>query len=892
MSPRNGPKKGKRLVIVESPAKARTIQRYLGPGYDVAASVGHIRDLPPKELGVDVDQGFEPKYVTIRGKGKIITDLKRKAKNVVEVLLATDPDREGEAIAYHVAEQLGDPTDSARFRRIQFHEITRDAVRRALESAGTLDMKKVEAQQARRILDRLVGYQVSPFLWKPIFPGLSAGRVQTVALRIIWEREEKIRAFRSQEYWSITARLNKDGQDFDAKLHHTDGKAVHLENESQTNAVLADVQNADFPVAEVKRRERRKNPAAPFTTSTLQQEAAKRMRFSARRTMGTAQRLYEGVELGDRGAVGLITYMRTDSTRVAGVAVEQARSWIVEEMGKQFVSGAPRYWTEKKQKGAQEAHEAIRPTDATIHPTEVYQCLAKDQARLYELIWLRFVASQMAPAAYDTTTADFDVLSRNGTHVHRFRATGSVVKFEGFTRLYLEAVEAGDHRRLDDLDPLPQLDVGDRFSWDGGAVTAGGMGVVRQVDPKQHFTQPPPRYSEASLVKVLEEQGVGRPSTYAQIISTLQDRSYVEMEDRRFHPTGLGEVVVKLLVKVFPDIFEVAFTSQMEGQLDQVAEGDVDWRELLGRFYPRLRELLAEGEGRSEEIVREILAAEGETCDVCGMPMQVRFNKFGSFLGCSGYPECKNTRSLDQDRPAEKILGVDPDSGQPVSLKEGPYGPYVERPVADEGEKKKPARTSLPSGRVPADVDLAYALRLLSLPRSLGLDPSSSDEVVAGLGRYGPYVRRGKVFANLRSEEELFGVGLEEALTRLAQKQSGGKTVLKELGPHPESGNDVQVLSGRYGPYVSDGEVNATIPKTWDPLEVGMDEAVDLIRERAAKGGGKGRRAAGGSQKGAKKKGAKKKGTKKKGTKKKGTKKKGVQKDTKKAIPEDDPEGE
>ena len=866
MSPSNGPKEGKRLVIVESPAKARTIQRYLDPGYDVAASVGHIRDLPPKELGVDLEQGFEPKYVTIHGKGKVIKDLQRKAKNVVEVLLATDPDREGEAIAYHVAEQLGDPTDSVRFRRVVFHEITRDAVRHALESAGTLDMKKVEAQQARRILDRLVGYQVSPFLWKPIFPGLSAGRVQTVALRVIWEREEQIRAFRSQEYWSITARLNKAGQDFDAKLHHTDGKAVHLGNESQTNALLADVQDTDFPVAEVKRRERRKNPAAPFTTSTLQQEAAKRMRFSARRTMSTAQRLYEGVELGHRGAVGLITYMRTDSTRVAGVAVEQARGWIAGEMGKEFLSEVPRYWTEKKQKGAQEAHEAIRPTDVTIHPTEVYQHLDDSQARLYELVWLRFVASQMAPAVYDTTTADFDVRGENSAHVHRFRATGSVVKFEGFTRLYLEAAEVGDHRRLDDLEPLPMLDVGDLFSWDGGAVTAGTLGVVRHVEPKQHFTQPHPRYSEASLVKALEEQGIGRPSTYAQIISTIQDRSYVEIKDRRFHPTGLGEVVVQLLVKVFPGIFEAAFTSQMEEQLDQVAEGDVDWRQLLGDFYPRLRELLAAGEGRSEEIVREILAAEGETCDLCDRQMQVRFNKFGSFLGCSGYPECKNTRSLDQDRPAEKSLGVDPDTGQMVSLKEGPYGPYVERLAGDEGQK--PDRTSLPSGRASADVDLAYALRLLSLPRSLGLDPSSSEEVVAGLGRYGPYVRRGKVFANLRSEEELFGVGLEEALARLAQKKSGGKTVLKELGPHPDSGNDVQVLSGRYGPYVSDGEVNATIPKTSDPLEVGMEEAVDLLRARAAKGGGR---------KGAKKTGAKKTGAKK-----------GARKAAKKAILEDD----
>ncbi|HCR04641.1 MAG TPA: type I DNA topoisomerase [Gemmatimonadetes bacterium] len=866
---RNSPKAGKRLVIVESPAKARTIQRYLGQGYDVVASVGHIRDLPPKELGVDVDNGFEPKYVTIRGKGKVITDLKRKAKGVVEVLLATDPDREGEAIAYHVAEQLGDPTDTDYFRRVQFHEITRDTVRRSLESAGTLDMKKVEAQQARRILDRLVGYQVSPFLWKPIFPGLSAGRVQTVALRVIWEREEEIRAFRSQEYWSVTAHLSKDGQDFDAKLHHTEGKAVHLGNESQASAVLADIQDADFPVTEVKRRERRKNPTAPFTTSTLQQEAAKRIRFSARRTMTTAQRLYEGVELGARGAVGLITYMRTDSTRVAGVAVEQARTWIAEEMGKQFVAKAPRYWAEKKQKGAQEAHEAIRPTDVTIHPTEVYQHLADDQARLYELVWLRFVASQMEPAVYDTTTADFDVQGTNSTRVHRFRATGSVVKFEGFTRLYLEAAESGDHRRLDDLEPLPVLDVDDRFSWNGGA---GSVGVVGQVEPKQHFTQPPPRYSEASLVRALEEQGIGRPSTYAQIISTIQDRSYVEIEDRRFHPTGLGEVVVKLLVKVFPDIFEVAFTSQMEGQLDQVEEGEVDWQQLLGRFYPRLRELLAAGEGRSDKIVREILAAEGDTCDLCGRPMQVRFNKFGSFLGCSGYPDCKGTRSLDQGRAEENHLGVDPANGQPVFLKEGPYGPYVERSAADEGQK--PSRTSLPAGRKPADVDLAYALRLLSLPRSLGLDPSSSEEVLAGLGRYGPYVRRGKTFANLRSENELFGVGLEEALTRLAQKQSG-KSVLRELGPHPESGNDVQVLSGRYGPYVSDGEVNATIPKTWDPLEVGMEEAAGLLRERAAKGGGKGRRrqrvAVGGAQKAAKK-GAKK----------------GARKAAKKTTPEND----
>lgn len=823
-------KNGHHLIIVESPAKARTIKRYLGPEYDVAASVGHIRDLPPKELGVDVERGFEPRYVTIRGKGKIIAELKKRARRARRVLLATDPDREGEAIAFHVAEQLGDPGDLHRFGRVQFREVTRDAVRNALQDPGHLDMRKVEAQQARRILDRLVGYELSPFLWRPIFPGLSAGRVQTVALRLIWEREEEISAFRAQEYWSIAAGLSKDGQEFTAKLHQIESRSVHLTDEASAKAVLADVHGVDFLLDELKRRERRKNPAAPFTTSTLQQEAAKRIRFAARRTMSAAQRLYDGVELGDRGAVGLITYMRTDSTRVSGVAVDQARAWIAREMGKDYVAESPRYWTEKQQKGAQQAHEAIRPTDVTIDPEVVYGHLEDDLARLYELIWLRFVASQMAPAVYDTTTADFDVRGRVSGRTHRFRATGSVVKFRGFTHLYLEAAEAGEHRRLDDLEPLPTLNAGSCFTWTGSVGAATADGAVERVEPRQHFTQPPPRYSEASLVKALEQQGIGRPSTYAQIISTIQDRTYAELDDHRFKPTGLGEVVVKLLVKVFPEIFNVDFTSQMERQLDQIEDGDVEWRGLLEHFYPRLREQLEAGSARSDEIVNEILEAEGETCDRCERPMQVRFNKFGSFLGCSGYPGCRNTRPID-GRPEEQELGSDPVSGRRVVLKQGPYGPYVERPAAQEG--KKPERTSLPKGRKLGEVDLAYALKLLSLPRRVGLDPETGKDVVAGLGRFGPYVQRGKTFANLRSEEELFGIGLEDAMKRIGLKESGGKAVLKELGPHPESGRRVQVLSGRYGAYVSDGDVNATIPKTRNPEEVGMDEAVNLLKERA-----------------------------------------------------------
>ncbi|RMH11572.1 MAG: type I DNA topoisomerase [Gemmatimonadetes bacterium] len=817
--------KGKNLVIVESPAKARTIGRYLGSGYDVAASVGHVRDLPPKELGVDIEGGFEPQYVTIRGKGKVIQELKRKARNAERIILATDPDREGEAIAYHVAEQLGLDKDADRFQRVTFREITRPAVQRALEEPGPIDMRKVEAQQARRILDRLVGYQVSPFLWKPIRPGLSAGRVQTVALRLICEREDEIRAFTPEEYWSITARLEKDEQAFEAKLHKIDGKAFTLPDEDAARGVLEAVEGVPFRVSEVKRRERRKNPAPPFTTSTLQQEAAKRLRFSARRTMTTAQRLYEGVELPGRGAVGLITYMRTDSTRVSPLAVDEARRWIEREFGESYRPGSPRLWAGRQQRGAQEAHEAIRPTNVDIHPDDVRNVLEPDQARLYELIWLRFVASQMSAAVYDTTTVDFDLAGSDGRRF-RFRSTGSVVKFEGFTRLYIEAKEAGDHRRLDDLEPLPALEVDD-------------IARLLGIDPKQHFTQPPPRYSEASLVRELERLGIGRPSTYAQIISTLQDRGYVELEDRRFHPTALGDTVSKLLVKVFPDIFDVEFTSRMEDELDQVEEGEMEWRDVLHDFYPPFRRRLDEGEARSDEIVKEILAAEGETCDRCGRPMLVRWNRFGRFLGCSGYPECRGTRPLDSAGPDEP-LGTDPETGLPVYLRNGPYGPYVQ--LGDAGEDgDKPKRSSLPRGRKPEDVDLEYALKLLSLPRHVGVDPASGEEVVAGLGRFGPFVRKGKTFASLKDETHMFTVTLDEALALLEQK-AAGRQVLRELGPHPETGQTLQVLAGRYGPYVTDGKVNASLPKGMEPDELELDEAVELLAraaKRKKRGGGR-----------------------------------------------------
>jgi DNA topoisomerase-1 len=659
--------KDKHLVIVESPAKARTIGKYLGPDYRVRASVGHIRDLPSKELGVDIENGFEPTYVTIRGKGKVILDLRRDAEGVAEVLLATDPDREGEAIAYHVAEQLGfEEKGAVPFRRVLFHEITKPAIQRAIASPVELDMKKVMAQQARRILDRLVGYKVSPLLWKPIRPGLSAGRVQTVALRLIVEREAEIRAFTAEEYWSITAQLERAGTEFEARLHHIDGKAFRLENETSATAVLDAIRGLPFKVTDIKRRERLKNPPAPFTTSTLQQEAAKRLGFTAQRTMRTAQQLYEGVDVGSEGSIGLITYMRTDSTRVSPDAANAARSWVDNQFGKRYLpDGGPRLWGGKQAKGAQEAHEAVRPTEATRTPDSVARYLERDQLRLYELIWLRFVGGQMSPAVYDTTTVDYD-LKGSDNHSYLFRSTGSIVKFDGFTRLYTEAKEEGDHKTLDELAPLPDLDTGDSAN-------------LKAIVPAQHFTQPPPRFTEASLVKELERLGIGRPSTYAQIISTITDREYVKLEQKRFEPTPLGETVSTVLVRLFPDLFNVDFTSGMEGELDKIEEGELDWRAVLQQFYDPFELQLASGARNSEAVIRDTVSATDAKCEKCGKDMIVRWNRFGRFLGCSGYPECKNTQSLGDEKKPEPIpLGIPcPRDGGELVEREGRFGKFI-----------------------------------------------------------------------------------------------------------------------------------------------------------------------------------------------------------------------
>ena len=658
------------LVIVESPAKAKTIGKYLGRGYRVKATVGHVRDLPEKKLGIDIEKGFEPEYVTIAGKEKTLAELKSAASDSKEVFLATDPDREGEAIAWHVAEQIK-RRGGAPVRRVLFHEITKDAVQRALASAGTIDERKVEAQQARRVLDRLVGYKASPILWKTVKKGISAGRVQTVALRLIVEREREIRAFKAVEYWTIEAQLEKNEQRFTAKLHHVDGKKPEIGKEADAREIVAQVERVAaavaeagtgngergtgngaqvgaFPVTEVKRRERRKNPSPPFTTSTLQQEGAKKLGFGSKRTMRLAQDLYEGIDIGPEGAVGLITYMRTDSTRVAESAALAARDHLRTLFGNEFLAAGPQLFGGGRNSGnAQDAHEGIRPTDPARRPELVRRYLKEDQFKLYQLIWQRFMASQMAPAVFDTTTVDYD-LAKAGvdvktSHGYLFRSTGSVIKFQGFLALYREAHEEGEHRVLEDEQALPTLEAGERVP-------------VREVVPSQHFTEPPPRFSEASLVKELERLGIGRPSTYAQIISTLVDRHYTQLEQRRFFPTPLGESVERVMVKQFPDIFNVGFTSEMEGELDKVEDGALEWRRVLSDFYTPFEKSL--NAVKVESLIAEahdLSSLATERCPNCGGRLMPKGGFFGPFVACENHPKtCKFTRPLKGDRkPAE-----------------------------------------------------------------------------------------------------------------------------------------------------------------------------------------------------------------------------------------------
>ncbi|AJD90986.1 DNA topoisomerase I [Jeotgalibacillus malaysiensis] len=614
------------LVIVESPAKAKTIERYLGKKYKVKASMGHVRDLPKSQMGVDVEKEFEPKYITIRGKGPVLKELKTAAKKAKRVFLAADPDREGEAIAWHLAHSLDLDLDSE--CRVVFNEITKDAIKESFKHPRKIDMDRVDAQQARRILDRLVGYNISPILWKKVKKGLSAGRVQSVAVRLIIDRENEIKNFQPEEYWTIDGQFKKGSKDFQASFYGLNGKKKKLENEEDVKEVLNQMKDKKFEVQNVTKKERKRNPAPSFITSSLQQEAARKLNFRARKTMMLAQQLYEGIDLGKKeGTVGLITYMRTDSTRVSDVAKAEAANIIEEQYGKEFLtSEKPK---SAKKSNAQDAHEAIRPTSALRTPLSVKQYLSRDQYRLYKLIWERFVASRMAPAVMDTMSVDL----MNGDV--QFRASGSKVKFAGFMKVY---IEGSDDKSDDNENYLPDLKEGETVS-------------SEDIEPKQHFTQPPPRYTEARLVKTLEELGIGRPSTYAPTLDTIQKRGYVSLDNKRFVPTELGEIVLELIVEFFPEIIDVEFTAKMEKELDDVEEGQIQWVKIIDEFYKDFEGHLEKAEQEMEKVeIKDEYA--GEDCEECGNAMVIKMGRYGRFMACSNFPDCRNTK------PIVKEIGV------------------------------------------------------------------------------------------------------------------------------------------------------------------------------------------------------------------------------------------
>jgi len=706
------------LVIVESPAKAKTIGKYLGKQYVVKASLGHVKDLPKKDLAVDVEHDFTPVYEVIEGKRKLIAELKSEAKKSDTVYLAADPDREGEAICYHLQEELQDgKKGAAKIFRVMFNEITKSAIQKAFEKPAAVNLHLVDAQQARRVLDRLVGYKISPLLWDKVRRGLSAGRVQTVALRLIVDREREIRAFQKREYWTIDVNLAaKKPPQLSAHLAKKNNENVEIANEAGAQEIVTTLDGANYIVKSVTNREKRRNPVPPFTTSTLQQEAARKLRFSVKRTMILAQKLYEGMELGsDEGAVGLISYMRTDSTRVSNDALDEVRGMIAERYGADYRPASPNFY--KSKKDAQDAHEAIRPTSSLRSPENVEKYLQEDEMKLYRLIWMRFVASQMTPAVFDQTTIDVEAKGKDSA-MYLFRATGSVPKFDGFLKVY---EEGKDQKDADDEELKNRLP----------AVTEGEILKFRSIEPEQHFTEPPPRFTEATLVKELEADGVGRPSTYASILSTIQEREYVNKEGGKFIPTELGMVVTDLLLENFNDLFDVNYTARMENELDDIEEGKIDWRTSMGEFYERFQKELAHAERHMTDIKRMERPTD-LVCDKCGKPMVIKWGKHGSFVACTGYPDCKNTRELTVDLPdidkadltEQDEAEYCPNCGRPMVLKKGRFGQFL----ACSGYPDCKTTKQLGEAQKPKDVPLDEKC------------PQCGNQLIKKYGRYGEFV--------------------------------------------------------------------------------------------------------------------------------------------------------
>ena len=864
------------LVIVESPAKAKTINKYLGADYKVLASFGHVRDLIEKDGAVAPDQDFAMNWQVGDRATRPLGEITKALKSAKRLYLATDPDREGEAISWHLKEVLAEAKRLGKIevKRVVFNEITKGAILEAMKHPRDIDNDLVEAYLARRALDFLVGFTLSPVLWRRMPGSRSAGRVQSVALRLICERETEIESFKPQEYWTIDGEFRTPaGQAFTARLTHLDGKKLDkfdLPNQAAADSAVAAITAGDpYKVTAVEKKRTRRNPLPPFTTSTLQQEASRKLGFGASRTMRLAQQLYEGIDIGGE-TVGLITYMRTDSVTLSQEAIRAARALITEQFGRDYLPEQPRVW-KTQAKNAQEAHEAIRPTDLLRRPDDVARQLDADQRRLYELIWRRTVASEMESAQLDQTAVD--VTSTNGKTT--FRATGSVIVFEGFLALYREDRDEGDEKD-EDSRLLPAMAEGDATARDG-------------VKPEQHFTQPPPRYSEASLVKRLEELGIGRPSTYASIIEVLQDRGYVRLDKRRFIPEDRGRLVVAFLEAFFHRYVEYDFTAKLEDQLDEISGGRANWKQVLREFWqsfsktpegarvlPPVKEavkILIEGLGSIREVIDVVnerlrphffpedgSGKDPRQCPVCSEgQLGIKFSRTsGAFVGCSRYPECRYTRPLSVANGADgaaaaamqatKTLGVDPKTGEMVSLRKGPFGLYLQ--LGEGAEGIKPKRVSLPRDVAPDAITLDLALKLLALPREVGVHPESGEMIYAGLGRFGPYLKHGGKYKSLEGTPDLLEVGINRAVEILAQPNRGRRnmaptTPQKEVGPHPDDGKMITAGVGRYGPFVKHGKTYANLPKGREIDSVTLDEAIEWINarnEKVAAGGGSKRR--------------------------------------------------
>jgi DNA topoisomerase I len=866
---------GSNLVIVESPAKAKTINKYLGPNFTVVASFGHIRDLPPKDGSVRPDEDFALSWELADKSKRHVDEIARLIRDADHVFLATDPDREGEAIAWHVSEVLRDRKllGKVDVRRVTFNEITKGAVLDAIRNPRDLNQELIEAYLARRALDYLVGFTLSPVLWRKLPGSKSAGRVQSVALRLICEREAEIEAFKAQEYWSIEVVFRtEDGAEFSARLTHLDGKKLDkfaLGDKGAAEAAVERLKPLSWAVHSVEHKQVRRNPYPPFTTSTLQQEASRKLGLGATRTMRIAQKLYEGIDIGGE-TVGLITYMRTDGVQLSNEAIAQARDLIGTQYGDRYLPDSPRIY-KSTAKNAQEAHEAIRPTDLARRPDQVADALDRDELRLYELIWKRTLASQMESAQLDQ--ASVDVQSTDG-RTAMFRATGTVVLFDGFLRVYQEERDDSvEEKARADENPdarLPPVKEGDPLN-------------RGDVEAEQHFTQPPPRYTEASLVKRLEELGIGRPSTYASIMQVLQDRDYVRLEKRRFFPEDRGRLVTAFLTSFFERYFDYNFTADLEERLDDVSGGRIDWKTVLREFWQAFSASIDDTRDLSITQVIDALdrdlgphffprsgpdGPDPRVCPSCGSGrLGLKLSRNGAFIGCSNYPECRYTRPLavaganGEDSPENALaegpreLGNDPETGLPVSVRRGPYGAYVQLgPVpeaaaaAAEPKKgkdrkvEKPKRVSLPKGMAPNEIDLDTALRLLALPRDVGPYPETGEMITAGIGRFGPYVKLGPTYKSLDADDDVLTIGLNRAVVLLAEaKQRPAAPAGRALGDHPRDGKPVTLNSGRFGPYVKHGKTMASLPKAMAAAadELTLEQAIELLNAKEAKDGTK-----------------------------------------------------